>query len=213
LSSAGKVLILALDSVNREALSPHLDAGRMPALKRLISGGASGILHSTIPAHTAAAWTTLSTGKHPGIHGVMNFRRFDPRTQQTRLNTTLDVPHKTIWQLLDERGMNVGVVGQPQSYPPRELKKGFAVSGFETPSTDCAFAWPAALREEVLSRVPGFCFKSELGRLCGRDGFVERRKRAGARAQSVPGLVEALGCAFSLLSGDRSSLSQSLALV
>jgi predicted AlkP superfamily phosphohydrolase/phosphomutase len=194
LSSAGKVLILALDSVNREALSPHLDAGRMPALKRLISGGASGILHSTIPAHTAAAWTTLSTGKHPGIHGVMNFRRFDPRTQQTRLNTTLDVPHKTIWQLLDERGMNVGVVGQPQSYPPRELKKGFAVSGFETPSTDCAFAWPAALREEVLSRVPGFCFKSErirdpgAGRdwanwddfAAGMDSLSEENERAHA---------------------------------
>jgi len=143
-------------------------------------------LHSTIPAHTAAAWTTLSTGKHPGVHGVMNFRRFDPRTQQTRLNTVQDVPHKTIWQLLDEQGLNVGVVGQPQSYPPRELKHGFAVSGFETPSTECAFTWPAQLKDEVLARVPGFCFKSERVRdpAAGKDWTEFSDFEAGLRSLS-----------------------------
>src|SRR5258708_1526718 len=114
---ANKTLVLALDSVNTEALTPHLDGGRMPNLKRLISGGVSGILQSTVPAHPGAAWTTLSTGKSPGVQGVMNFRRFDPRTQASRLNTTADVPHKTIWQIMDEQGLRVGVVGQPQSYP------------------------------------------------------------------------------------------------
>ncbi|MCY3024386.1 MAG: alkaline phosphatase family protein [Planctomycetota bacterium] len=156
-----KVLILALDSVNREALQPHLDAGRMPNLARLIARGASGILRSTLPAHTAPAWTTLATGKHPGVHGVLNFRRFDPRTQQARLNTTQDVPHKTVWQLLDEAGLQVGVVCQPQSYPVRELKHGFVVSGFETPSTDCDFTWPRALKDDVLKQVPEFRFRSE----------------------------------------------------
>jgi predicted AlkP superfamily phosphohydrolase/phosphomutase len=162
-----KILILALDSVNHECLAPHLAAGRMPNLQRLMRGGASGVLQSTVPAHTAAAWTTLSTGKHPGVHGVMNFRRFDPRAQAVRLNTTSDVPHKTVWQILDEQGLNVGVVGQPQSYPARELKHGFAVTGFETPSTECEFTWPQSLKAEVLSRVPDFCFKSERVRDAG----------------------------------------------
>ncbi|HYG75965.1 MAG TPA: alkaline phosphatase family protein [Planctomycetota bacterium] len=161
MSIAQKILILALDSVNLESIRPHLDGGRMPNLKHLMSGGVGGILQSTIPAHTAAAWTTLSTGKHPGVHGVMNFRRFDPRAQETRLNTTADVPHKTIWQLLDESGLRVGVVGQPQSYPARELKHGFAVTGFETPSTEAEFTWPKELKAEVLQRVPDFSFKSE----------------------------------------------------
>ncbi len=192
--SCKKVLILALDSVNLESLRPHLDSGRMPNLRRLIAGGVSGVLHSTVPAHTAAAWTTLSTGKHPGIHGVMNFRRFDPRAQQTRLNATGDVPHKTVWQLLDEAGLQAGVVGQPQSYPARELKHGFAVTGFETPSTDCEFTWPPALKQEVLQRVPGFCFKSERVRdpgagkdwahwpdfSAGMDSLSEENERAHA---------------------------------
>jgi len=160
-SVAKKVLVLALDSVNHDALLPQLDAGRMPHLKRLIAGGVSGVLQSTLPAHTAPAWTTLATGKHPGVHGVLNFRRFDPRTQEGRLNTTQDVPHKTVWQLLDDAGLRVGVVCQPQSYPVRELKHGFAVSGFETPSTGCDFTWPRALKDEILAKVPGFCFKSE----------------------------------------------------
>lgn len=158
---AKKVLVLALDSVNLEALQPHLDAGRMPNLKALLAAGVSGVLHSTTPPHTAPAWTTLATGKHPGVHGVLNFRRFDPRTQQGRLNTTLDVPHKTVWQLLDEAGLRVGVVCQPQSYPVRELQHGFVVSGFETPSTQCAFAAPRELQDEILKRAPGFCFRSE----------------------------------------------------
>jgi predicted AlkP superfamily phosphohydrolase/phosphomutase len=156
-----KLLILALDSVNREALQPHLDAGRMPNLARLVGHGLSGVLQSTTPAHTAPAWTTLATGKHPGVHGVMNFRRFDPRTQQSRLNTTQDVAHKTVWQLLDEAGLNVGVVSQPESYPVRELKHGFAVTGLETPSTHCDFTWPPALKAEILAKLPDFCFRSE----------------------------------------------------
>lgn len=176
-----KVLILALDSVNLEAVKPHLDGGRMPNLKRLMTHGTSGILWSTTPAHTAAAWTTLSTGKHPGIHGVTNFRRFDPRTQQRRLNTTQDLPHKTVWQLLDEAGLNVGVVGQPQSYPLRELKNGFAVSGFETPSTEGDFTWPTSLKSEVLAKVPGFHFKSERIRDpgAGKDWTLEDDFKAG----------------------------------
>ncbi|HEY3324067.1 MAG TPA: alkaline phosphatase family protein [Planctomycetota bacterium] len=160
-SRASKVLVLAIDSLNLEAVRPHLDGGRMPNLARLMSGGVSGILQSTTPAHTAPAWTTLATGKHPGIHGLVNFRRFDRHTQQTRLNNAADVPHKTVWQVLDGNGLRVGVVGQPQSYPARELKNGFVVTGFETPSTQCDFTWPRELKDEILRAVPGFCFRSE----------------------------------------------------
>ena len=77
------------------------------------------------------------------------------------MNTAAGVAHKTVWQLLDESGLRAGVVGQPQSYPVRELKHGFAVSGFETPSTQCEFTWPPELKADILKKVPGFCFKSE----------------------------------------------------
>ena len=187
MASVKKILILALDSVNHAALAPHLEAGRMPTLKGILTRGASGVLMSTVPAHTAAAWTTLATGKSPGVHGVMNFRRFDPRTQESRLNATKDVPHKTVWQLLDEKGLKVGVVGQPQSYPVRPLTHGFAISGFETPSTDAEFAWPAALRNEVLEKVPGFCFKSERVRDpgAGKDWTALEDFKAGLESLSA----------------------------
>ncbi len=154
-----KLLVVGLDSVNWEALRPHLDAGRMPAVAQLIKGGASGLLHSTVPAHTAAAWTTFTTGKSPGQHGLIHFHRFDPRTLTRRLNTTHDLRHKTIWQLLDEQGIRTGVVGQPQSYPLRELNHGFAMSGFETPGTHAHFTWPLALNSEILTHAPPFGFK------------------------------------------------------
>ena len=156
-----KLLVVGLDSVNWEALQPQLNAARMPNLASLLNGSAKGVLHSTVPAHTAAAWTTFTTGKSPGQHGILHFHRFDPRTMTRRLNTTYDLHHKTIWQLLDERGFRAGVVGQPQSYPLRELKHGFAMSGFETPGTRAKFTWPLSLKTEILAHAPEFSFKNE----------------------------------------------------
>ena len=179
MANCSKILVLGLDSVNMAALKPHLDAGRMPNLKALMDRGASGTLHSTLPPHTAPAWTTLATGKHPNVHGLLNFRRFDPRTRQSKLNTSAESSEKTIWQMLDEQGIKVGVVGQPMSYPLRPLKNGFAISGFDTPSTQSEFAWPAALKQEVLGRIPDFCFKSEHGRDPGKDWVSWEEFQAG----------------------------------
>jgi predicted AlkP superfamily phosphohydrolase/phosphomutase len=168
LARVSKVLILAVDSLNLEALRPHRDAGRMPNLERLFAAGTGGVLASTIPPHTAAAWNTLATGKNPGLHGLVNFRRWNPRTRSSRLNSTADLRHRTLWELLDAAGLNVGVVGQPMSWPLRPLQRGFAVSGFETPSTEVAFTWPPSLKDEVFRAAPKFRFRAERGE---DDGF------------------------------------------
>ena len=62
---AEKVLILGLDGATFDVLRPLMDAGRMPHLKRLVDGGASGVLRSTVPPITPAAWTTFMTGRSP----------------------------------------------------------------------------------------------------------------------------------------------------
>ena len=77
---AGKVLILGLDGATFDVMGPLMDAGRMPNLKRLVDGGTSGIMHSTVPPITPAAWTTFMTGINPGIHGIIDFERYDVKT-------------------------------------------------------------------------------------------------------------------------------------
>ena len=73
-----RVIILALDSVCWDVLLPFVADKTMPALGAFLHKAGYGVLESTIPPHTAAAWTTFLTGKDPGRHGVIDFVSFDP---------------------------------------------------------------------------------------------------------------------------------------
>ncbi len=42
-------------------------------LKKLIEKGVFGPLESTIPPITPPAWTSMTTGKNPGKHGIPGF--------------------------------------------------------------------------------------------------------------------------------------------
>jgi predicted AlkP superfamily phosphohydrolase/phosphomutase len=86
---AQRVLIVGLDGATFDVLDPMMEAGRMPRLAEFISGGVAGILRSTTPPITPAAWTTFMTGKGPGVHGIIDFERYDVRTNQLSFNTTL----------------------------------------------------------------------------------------------------------------------------
>ena len=72
------VIILALDSVCWELLLPLVQDGTMSALGAFLRKAHYGVLESSVPPHTAAAWTTFLTGKDPGRHGIIDFVRFDP---------------------------------------------------------------------------------------------------------------------------------------
>ncbi len=151
---AQRVLIIGLDGATFDVLSPLMDAGRMPRLKGAIESGASGILRSTIPPITPAAWTTFLSGKQPGSHGIIDFERYDPRTNKLQFNTTQCLTHvRNLWQIVDDAGLKVGSVNVPMTYPPIPVN-GFLVSGFETPGPDSDFVYPAELREQILAHWP-----------------------------------------------------------
>ena len=158
---AQKVLILGLDGATFDVLGPLMRAGRMPNLQRLCDQGASGILRSTIPPITPAAWTTTMTGRSPGAHGIIDFERYDVRTNQLTFNSTNALRHvRSIWSILGDRGFRVGVLNVPMTYPPVPVK-GFLVSGFEAVSTKTEFTYPPELKQEILQRWPAFTFKNK----------------------------------------------------
>ena len=157
---AQRVLIVGLDGATFDVLGPMMRAGRMPHLQRFIEGGTSGVLRSTTPPITPAAWTTCLTGKGPGLHGIIDFERYDVRTNALRFNSTQCLSSvRTIWQILGDKGFAVGSVNVPMTYPPTPVN-GFMISGFETPSINTNFAYPAQLKQEVLERFPGYSFKT-----------------------------------------------------
>lgn len=172
---SGRVLVIGLDGATWDVLRPLMDEGRMPRLKRLVECGASGVLRSTIPPITPAAWTTFLTGVQPGTHGIIDFERYDPRRNKLALNSTRSLDHvRNLWQILSDRGLKVGCVNCPMTYPPIEVN-GFLVSGFETPGPSADFVYPKEIREELLTRWPDPTIqKSWKRKRFGGDALFER---------------------------------------
>jgi predicted AlkP superfamily phosphohydrolase/phosphomutase len=171
---AKRVLIIGLDGATFDVLGPMMDKGYMPNMKHIVETGASGILNSTKPPITPAAWTTFMTGMGPGRHGVIDFERYDPATNTLAFNSMFQIQEKTIWQILSEKNYKVGSLHLPMTYPPRQVN-GFMVSGFETPSIEAEFTFPKELKESILKEIPDYTFSTnwKRGLFGGRSCFDE----------------------------------------
>lgn len=156
---AERLLIIGLDGATFDVLDPLMDAGRMPNLRAFIRRGVAGVLESTRPPITPAAWTTFMTGKGPGRHGIVDFEKYDVRTHTLTFNSTYEIQEKTLWELLSEKGLRVGSINVPMTYPPRPVN-GFLISGFETPSIDVDFTWPPELKHEILRQMPNYNYRT-----------------------------------------------------
>lgn len=173
---AQRLLIIGLDGATFEILDPLLDAGRMPHLRRFMDEGVRGVLSSTQPPITPAAWTTFMTGKGPGRHGILDFETYDATTHTLTFNSTYEIREKTLWQLLSEKGLRVGSINVPMTYPPKPVN-GFMISGFETPSVDAQFTWPPELKDEIFRLIPNYDYRTNW-----------RRTAFGRRAQLADNL-------------------------
>ena len=173
-AAARRILVIGLDGATYDILDPMRAEGRMPNLDRLIKEGTAGILYSTKPPITPAAWTTFMTGKGPGRHGIIDFERYDPRTNTLSFNSTYEIREPTIWNILSSKGLRVGSINLPMTFPPKPVN-GFLISGFETPSTDVEFTYPPELKDDILSRWPGYTYRTEWQRTAfGGDKLFAR---------------------------------------
>lgn len=154
---ANRIMVIGLDGATFYVLDPLLKAGYMPNLSELIKTGTRGVLYSTKPPITPAAWTTFMTGKGPGRHGVVDFERYNVHTGQLSFNSTFEIREKTIWDILSERQFKVGSIHLPMTYPPPPIN-GFVVSGFETPSVEAEFTHPPELKQQILEEMPAYSY-------------------------------------------------------
>lgn len=149
-----KVLIIGIDGGTWTILKSAMDEGYIPYVNRLVEAGASGVLESTKPAITPAAWATFQTGVNPGKNGVFDFAVWDKR-QRKRMLVNSQSLQRTIWEAASEAGKRVGVVNVPMTYPPKAVN-GYLITGILTPSVEADFTYPPALKEELLAAVPDY---------------------------------------------------------
>lgn len=150
-----KTVIVGLDGATWNIIEPLAGAGRLPNLAYMMREGASGVLHSSVPPVTPAAWTSLFTGKNPGKHGIYDFQELDPQTYQFHSIRTDRHQEKTLWELLTEADRRSIFMDVPFTYPPRPFN-GLMLTGYGTPRTpDTTFTHPANLASLLPDELQG----------------------------------------------------------
>ncbi|RMF83415.1 MAG: hypothetical protein D6736_21600, partial [Nitrospinota bacterium] len=173
-----KMVVIGIDGATFNVIDPMIERGELPHLARLIQEGSRGELYSTYPPYTHIAWSTFSTGKNPGKHGVFDF--IDPpyRNREsipfvfTNFNA---IKCATFWQILRDTELKIGIVNLPMTYPPSPLN-GFLIGGIDTPSEEVSFTYPEELITQL--RAQGIHY---------RPDYVEflRFKKGEARHRSL----------------------------
>jgi len=149
-----KVFLLGMDGMTLRIVEPYVRADLLPNFKKIINGGASGILCSTIPPITGPAWVSLATGKNPGKHHVFEFRKRNG--YETSLITRNTSPHaEPVWNILSRNKRTVKILNVPFTYPPDEVN-GIMVSGLMTPNTRSEFTYPSELKKEIQKLIPDY---------------------------------------------------------
>lgn len=147
-----KVLVVSFDGGVWSNLLPIANSGIMPNLKKLLDSGVHSNLESTIPPVTPPAWTAFMTGCNPAKSGVFDFYEYTSGTYNLVLTSSKSIKVPTLWKILSDGGVRVGVVDVPINYPPPEVN-GFIVSGWERPTSKKVFTYPPDLGAKLIERL------------------------------------------------------------
>ena len=142
-----KILIVGLDGATFRIIKPLVSEGKLPTFSNLMKNGVHGTLRSTIPPITAPAWTSFTTGKNPGKHGLFHFTTFKKNSYDYSLVNSTLIKSKTMFRLASEAGKRVISINVPITYPPEELN-GIVVSGMLSPR-NATFTHPASLSQKL----------------------------------------------------------------
>ncbi len=144
----GRLLIVGIDAATLKLVRPWAEQGYLPHLSRFFCEGAWGVLRSTVPPFSPAAWSTFATGKNPGKHGVLTFAQTFPDAYEPRFINASCRAGKPFWEIAAERGICGGIINLPFSYPPRGFN-GFMVAGMLSPAIDRRMTSPPEIFDEL----------------------------------------------------------------
>lgn len=150
-----RVLVLGLDGLDFDVITPLLEDGAMPVLAQLRQDGSWAKLRSVVPPISPAAWTTLCTGVNPGAHGITGFGVTAPNSYDTQVLRPSDVKAPQFWDYLAPAGKRTIVFALPHLHPPMPIA-GVMVSGAMTPHAQAAWCEPRSLESELTAAGLGF---------------------------------------------------------
>ncbi len=108
-----KVMIIGLDALTLDLVQPWARAGLLPNLKRFMDEGSSGLLRSTVPIMSPAAWSTFATGLNPGKHGIIDFCQLAHDSYQASFPNSTHRRGASFWEIAGRQGVSGGVINVP----------------------------------------------------------------------------------------------------
>lgn len=193
-----QTLLIGVDAGDFRTIDPLLEAGELPHLQGLINGGVHGSLSSSIPPWTPTAWTSLTTGKNPGKHGIFDFKM--PRTDE--LVDSGDVRTNTIWDYLSAAGESSLVLNVPVTHPVAEMD-GVLVPGYLGPEVDEAVAHPTGILEELQEAIGTYRIYKSDDVTDGDELCEEYRQLMQMRADAMSYLCDAYEWSFAMVQFQR----------
>ena len=153
---ANRLLLVGWEAADWRILHPLIDAGEMPALRRLVETGASGQLLGTQPLVPVAQWTTIATGKRAWQHRVCH-----PIERITGANQAVPVSaarrrSRALWEMLAQAGKRSLVVGWPATHGGKTENTVIVSDRYAEPTAGPGIKpWPPA--------APGTYWPEEMG--------------------------------------------------
>jgi len=117
-----RVLLIGWDGADWRILDPLLERGDLPNLKALIDQGQKGILRSTVPTHSWAAWPSFLTGVDPADHGVYDILETVPGTHKQYPVTYKSIKERTFVEDLSAAGKTGVYADVPLMFPTPDIK-------------------------------------------------------------------------------------------
>ena len=117
-----RVLLIGWDGADWRILDPMLEQGALPNLQSLMDRGQRGVLRSTIPTHSWAAWPSFMTGVDPVDHGVYDILETVPGTHKQYPVTYRSIKARTFVADLAAAGKEAVYCDLPLTFPPPEIK-------------------------------------------------------------------------------------------
>jgi predicted AlkP superfamily phosphohydrolase/phosphomutase/tetratricopeptide (TPR) repeat protein len=115
-----KVLLIGWDSADWKMIDLLMDAGMMPAMKRLVDGGVRGRFATLDPPLSPMLWTTMATGMRPYKHGIIGFVENDGQGG-VRPITSYGRMVNAFWNIFTKEGLKSNVVGWWPSNPVESI--------------------------------------------------------------------------------------------
>ena len=184
-----KALIIGLDGTTWNVLTDDVLQTHMPNLWQLRQRGSWGVLNSTIPAVTPAAWTSCTSGCRPVKHGLLDFQKYRFESNAFTASSSTDVRVPSMWHYLGEQGYRVASINVPFTYPVYPIN-GVMISGLGCPGTSTAFTYPPSFKEKLLSEVPDY------GIALGPEGLNKRNKGMGQTREAFTASINRLARRF-----------------